>query len=122
LLSPTDWVCHRLYPKKQLDSEMLVLPSSIPLIVPYEDTEEQENNEVEDWMVNRLRIWKRIQESGGSVTRSELHAIAEQVGMDNRGLGGFFAGKKSSLYWKKNRVYLRDWAIDQVKKLGKKVD
>jgi len=121
-LSPTDWVCHRLYPKKQLKSEMLVLPASIPLTIPLDDVEEEETTKVEAWMINRLRIWKRIHESGGSVSRSELHAIAGQVGMDNRGLGGFFTGQKSSLYWKKNRVYLSAWAATQVKKLGKKVD
>ena len=101
---------------------MLIFPSPI-LLTPFQGKEEKiEDEEPEDWMVNRLKVWKRIQQNGGNVTRTQLHEIAKEVGMDNRGLGGFFAGKDSSLYWKNDRANLRDWVQKYVKKYGNKVD
>jgi len=38
-------------------------------------------------------IWK----AGSVITQRELYKIASKHGMDNRGLGGFFVGKKPSL-------------------------
>jgi len=40
-----------------------------------------------------LDIWK----AGSVITQRELYKIASKHGMDNRGLGGFFVGKKPSL-------------------------
>ena len=57
--------------------------------------EEQES--VPEWMLLRLKIWKSIKEKGGIVTKEELYQIAKKVGIDNRGLGGFFTGKNASL-------------------------
>lgn len=119
--SPTDWVCHRLFQEPHLNSEMLVLPSPV-LMIPYLGKKENIEEEPEEWMINRLKVWKRIQQSGGSVTREQLHDIAKNVGMDNRGLGGFFTGKESSLYWKNDKVNLREWVKEYVKKYGDKVD
>ena len=118
LQSPTDWICFRF--NQRLAVEKLVLPSPI-MLVPFKGSGEAEE-EVEDWMINRLKVWKRIQDKGGSVTREQLHEIAKDVGMDNRGLGGFFVGKHRSLYWKQDEAHLSDRAIELVKKLGKKVD
>lgn len=52
---------------------------------------------VPEWMLPRLKIWKSIKEEGGVVTKEELYQIATKVGIDNRGLGGFFTGKNASL-------------------------
>jgi hypothetical protein len=40
-------------------------------------------------------ILAEVYREGGSVTRSRLHEIAQEYGMDNRGLGGFFTGRGS---------------------------
>jgi hypothetical protein len=123
--SPTDWICHRIYPSRSIAIEKVVLPSPVYLR-PGEQGEAapkvKEVEEVEDWMRNRLRVWKRIEQKGGSVTREELHVIAKQVEMDNRGLGGFFVGKNRSLFWKKDRAYLSNRALEYVKKLGDQVN
>lgn len=57
----------------------------------------EEGQSVPEWMVLRLKIWKSIKELGGVVTKEELYQIANKIGIDNRGLGGFFTGKNASL-------------------------
>ena len=68
-------------------------------------------------MVRRLRVWKKIQDRGGVVTREELHEIVEEIGMDPRGLGGFFAGPDSSLvHVAQDKIALRQWAAEEVER------
>ena len=68
------------------------------------------------WMVRRLRVWRKIVDKGGVVTREELYETAKSVGMDKRGLGGFFTGKASLTETVEGKVAIRKWAADLVKK------
>ena len=68
-----------------------------------------------DWLRDRLRVWKRIADEGGVVTRAKLYEIADEVGYDRRGLGGFFAGPESSLVeLGKDKIGIRRWAAEEV--------
>lgn len=58
---------------------------------------EETQDIVPEWMLPRLKIWKGVKEAGGVITKKDLYQIATKVGIDNRGLGGFFTGKNASL-------------------------
>ncbi len=76
----------------------------------------------ENW-IPRLRVWKRVLARGGTVTAQELHTIADEVGMDRRGLGGFFRGEKGSLIRTPGgRLTLAPHAIEAVRKYGGSID
>lgn len=45
----------------------------------------------------QLRILHEIFKAGRIITKQQLYDIAKHNGLDNRGLGGFFSGKKPSL-------------------------
>ncbi len=69
-----------------------------------------------DWLQDRLRVWKKILDKGGVVTRDKLYEIVDDEGYDRRGLGGFFAGPDSSLVEVGNdKIGIRPWAADEVK-------
>jgi len=52
---------------------------------------------VPEWALQRVNIWKAIQEEGGIVAKEKLHQITRRLGVDNRALGGFFTGRDPSL-------------------------
>lgn len=64
-----------------------------------EERDARENN-LEDWMKDRVELWCRLYNEGGIVSRERLHEIwREEMKKDVRGLGGFFVGKGASLAW-----------------------
>lgn len=72
-----------------------------------------------DWAYPRLNVWKEIHAKGGIVTKEELHRIASKYHIDNRGLGGFFSGKNSSLTkLSDGRIALTNSATKRMKEWG----
>ena len=70
-----------------------------------------------DWLRDRLKVWKKIVDIGGVVTRAQLYAIADEEEYDRRGLGGFFAGPQSSLVEiGSDKIGIRRWAVEEVEK------
>ena len=70
-----------------------------------------------DWLIDRLKVWKKIVDRDGVVTRAQLHAIVDEEGYDRRGLGGFFAGPQSSLVEVgSDKIGIRRWAVEEVEK------
>jgi len=79
------------------------------------DTYSEEQN-LEEWMMNRVELWCRIYNEGGLITKEKLHKIwRDEIGKDTRGIGGFFVGKKPSLQWTHDgKVMLTMKASEQV--------
>lgn len=68
-----------------------------------------------DWLEDRLKVWKRILDNGGVVTRAQLYRITDEIGYDRRGVGGFFAGPDSSLVEiGSDKIGIRRWATEDV--------
>lgn len=67
----------------------------------------------------RANILHDIWNAGGVISQQELYKIARKHGMDNRGLGGFFVGKKPSLVKLANKkIALTEKAKENLVKWG----
>jgi len=92
-------------------------------VEPFEGPVKPPIEPVPEWMKRRLRVWKRVWNKGGVISREQLHSIASEVGLDNRGLGGFFVGNRRSLIkLPDGRIQLSEAAVEAVKKYGEQVD
>jgi hypothetical protein len=70
-----------------------------------------------EWERLRLKVWYLIAEQGGIVDTEQLHQIADRIGMDRRGLGGFFAGDNASLAKiAGEKIALKEWAAIEVER------
>ena len=55
--------------------------------------------ELEEWMKDRVELWCRIYNEGGSVSQDRFREIWKNMGKNPKGLGGFFTGKPSSIVY-----------------------
>jgi len=71
------------------------MPTQLTLIGnKLKDFSDFQNN---DWMQRRIEFWCKIYNKSSIVTENEIRNIWQSMGMDNRGLGGFFVGRNPSL-------------------------
>jgi hypothetical protein len=64
------------------------------------------------------RVLAEVLDRGASVSKAELYEIAEKLGMDRRGLGGFFrqSGKTSLYVLPGDRVVLTPYGAEQARR------
>jgi len=69
------------------------------------------------YMVDQLKVWKKIKEVGGTVSSDQYQVIGRSIGYDPRGLAGFLHGPNSSLVKVADgKIALREWASNEVEK------
>lgn len=83
-----------------------------------EGSEQPEDiHQLEDWQKQRIALWCKIYNEGGVVTMERLKEIwsSHDKRKNNRGIGGFFVGKRASLSWNaEGKVSLTRYASDTI--------